>query len=389
MLTFPKSALADSLERFLRQVHNGPGQALRMPIKLDWGGPLGGAVQAIQVVATWAQMAEANRTLSLPTEFAEVSITRERLASTLPGMAALYFARAIDCEGHDFSRFEALENVGRRVAAMQSGEYHETLRGTGVALCCFGGARSEFLRALYSKPTYGEVRSLADFRVLMPRLLAGAGASAERALNPGQLDYLSALIHQLFMNADEHGSHGPRGEPLGDSMRGMVLRLTPISQVASFIRASAKDTPLRSYISKLVFTAEDSEPSTAAKPLWLVELSVFDTGPGMALRWLSGKGEALSPGDISPDQELEAVRTCFKKHATTKDSTFVGLGLPVALRAMRSLRAFMTLRTGRYSLYQDFSRGDVSEFRPRHRFSDRPILSRAAGTAYSITFLAK
>lgn len=403
MLTFPTNALADSLERFLADVHNGPGQALRSPIKLDWGGAVGGAVQGVQVIATWAQMPEANRTLRLAGAFGQAGTTRERFASTLPGMAALYFSKAIESDGETFSRFKALEGVGQRVQAMQTGEFHETLRGPGVALCCFGGARNEFLRALYERPEPQQVRSLPDFTVLMQRLMQAAGDSASRALNEGQVAYLSALVHQLFLNADEHGSYDESGMRFEEMMRGIVLRVTPISKAQSLVSAAANDTPLRGYISRLVATtaarkegsAGDAEKTdkvhSPSRPLWLVELSVFDTGPGLALRWLSGKEGLSDPAAMSTEQELEAVQTCFRKHATTKDSAFRGEGLMVALRAMRKLQAFMTLRTGRFSLYQDFSRGGeaATEFRPLHRFAKRPVLSRIAGTAYNITFLAK
>lgn len=402
MLTFPTNALANSLEQFLGDVHNGLGQALRTPIKLDWGGPVGGAVQGIQIIATWAQLPGANRALRLAHAFAQNEITRERFASTLPGMAALYFSKTIDSGGESFTRFQALAGVAQRVQAMQSRDFHETLRGPGVALCCFGGAKNEFLRALYERPQPQQVRSLPDFTILIQRLLQAAGDGAARALNEGQIAYLSTLVHQLFLNADEHGSYDANGMRLEEMMRGIVLRLTPISAAKSFIAAAANDTPLRGYISKLIATggsdrddrsSEDgkAERTQTARPLWLVELSVFDTGPGLALRWLSAKGGLTEAAAMSAEQELEAVRTCFQKHATTRDSAFRGEGLMVALRAMRKLQAFMTLRTGRYSLYQDFSRGSetATEFKPLHRFAGRPVLSRIAGTAYNITFLAK
>lgn len=402
MLTFPTNALADSLERFLGDVQNGPGQALKSPIKLDWGGPVGGAAQGVQVIATWAQMQGANRTLRLAGAFGQAENTRDRFASTLPGMAALYFAKSIESDGEAFSRFKALESVAQRVQAMQSGDFHETLRGPGVALCCFGGARNEFLRALYERSEPSHVRSLPDFTVLMQRILQAAGDNANRALDEGQLAYLSALVHQLFLNADEHGSYDARGMRLEEMMRGIVLRVTPISKAKSFVTAAANDVPLRGYISKLVATSgsdkddtpgagDKAEKARLSRPLWLVELSVFDTGPGLALRWLSGKEGLTDPAGMSSEQELDAVQKCFRKHATTKDSAFRGEGLMVALRAMRKLQAFMTLRTGRFSLYQDFSRGKqvATEFLPQHRFAKRPVLSRIAGTAYNITFLAR
>lgn len=400
MLTFPTNALADSLEKFLEDIHNGPGQALRSPIKLDWGGPVGGAIQGVQVISTWAQMPGANRTLRLSGSFAQNEVTRERFASTLPGMAALYFSKSIESDGETFSRFKALESVGRRVHAMQSGDLLDTLRGPGVALCCFGGAKNEFLRALYEQPSPLHVRSLPDFTVLMHKLLQAAGDSSTRAVSDGQIAYLSALVHQLFLNAEEHGSYDVNMMRLDEMMRGIVLRVTPVGRATSFVAASASDSPLRTYISRLAFgnrlpkgqgRSPNSTEAENSKPLWLVELSVFDTGPGLAMRWLSEKEHITDAAQITPEKELEAVMTCFGKHSTTKDSSFRGEGLNVALRSMRQLQAFMTLRTGRYSLYQDFSRGGdpAMDFKPKHRLVRRHVLNRIEGTAYNITFLAK
>ena len=95
MLQFPANALARPLEDFLLEVRQSPGQAVKMPIQLKWGGGLGGGVQAIQVLATWARLEGAGRALRLPGAFATQENTRERFASTLPGMAALYFADTI------------------------------------------------------------------------------------------------------------------------------------------------------------------------------------------------------------------------------------------------------------------------------------------------------
>jgi hypothetical protein len=120
----------------------------------------------------------------------------------------------------------------------------------------------------------------------------------------------------------------------------------------------------------------------------VLEISVFDTGPGLALRWLSQHGAALSYEDFSLEDEQAAVETCFQKHATTKASQHFGLGLPVALAGMRKLGAFMTLRTGRLSLYQDFARRDTEAFEPKARFA-RKRISRVAGTAYTICFRVK
>ena len=171
MLRFPVNSLAAPLEAFLREVRQSPGQSLRMPIKLDLGGGLGGAVQAVQVIATWAKLHDSGRPLTLSSSFASSEATRTRFASTVPGMAALYFAGSIDCEGTPLDRYSALEAVAPRVDAMQREEFQDTLRGVGTALCCFMGARNEYLKPLYEFPAPGRVREDGDFRLLLPRML--------------------------------------------------------------------------------------------------------------------------------------------------------------------------------------------------------------------------
>jgi len=390
LLNFPSNSLAEPLETFLSELHNGPGQSLKMPVSLRWGGAIGGAVHALQVVSTWAQLDDANRTLALPVEFAEQEITRERFGSTLPGMGALYFAKAIRCGDRSFSRHKALEVVAPRVAAMQEGAFQDTLRGQGVALCCFAGARNEYLSSLYARPMPGHVRELSAFRVLLPRLVASVGSGASKSLTEGQLDYLAAIIYQLLLNSDEHGSYGADGERLHESVRGIVLRLTSLKKVSEVVRFAGADSALRTYLTRLAMLRGAHQPNEPlpSGSMQLLEISVFDTGPGLALRWLSQAGEIRKYEDFTLEQETEAVDTCFRKHATTKASQHFGLGLPVALAAMRKLGAFMTLRTGRLSLYQDFARQDTDTFAPKDRFARRR-LSRISGTAYTICFGVK
>jgi hypothetical protein len=395
VLQFPANALPRSLEDFLHDVRQAPGQALRMPIQLRWGGGLGSAVHAVQVIASWAQQADSGQSLRLPVAFAEQVNTRERFASTLPGMAALYFADSIQCEGASFSRFKALEVVAPRVAAMQSEAFRDTLRGQGAALCCFAGAKSEYLTPLYARPSPGHVREVSDFRVLLPRILRQLGDRAASSLNEGQLDYLSGLVYQLFLNADEHGSFDSNGDRYEHAMRGIVIRMTHVPDVVSLVRFAGDDTPLRAYLTKLALLPRSKMAGAVhdAKlpdgPMQLLEISVFDTGPGLALRWLANKVGRRSYNEVSAEEELEAVRTCFEKHATTKASQYFGQGLTMALAAMKRLNAFMTLRTGRLSLYQDFSRSDTVEFAPKNHFPGVRSLPEIAGTGYTICFRVK
>ncbi|RSZ38622.1 hypothetical protein EJO66_09540 [Variovorax beijingensis] len=390
VLIFPSNYLAKPLEDFLKKVRQSPGQAMRMPIQLRWGGGLGATAQAIQVIATWACLEDSSRSLRLPESFALQKASRERFGSTVTGMAALYFANEIVCESQPFSRFEALEVMVPRIQAMQTGAYRDTLRGHGAALCCFIGAKNEFLAPLYARPRAGEVREVTDFRVLLTRVLSQLSIRDD-ALNEGQLDYLSGLLYQLFLNADEHGSFDAAGERYEKGLRGIALRVLTVTDVKSLVEVAGDDAAFKAYLIKQAFTTKAKHPDSAIEQtpfasFRLLEISVFDTGPGLGLRWLSEQSGCRDYSEISHEQELSAVQTCFQKHATTKASQFKGQGLSMALQALKRLNAFMTLRTGRLSLYQDFSRSDTTEFLPKNRFTSLRRPAEIAGTSYSICF---
>jgi len=351
-------------------------------------------VQSVQILATWARDESSMRDLRLPEAFASQENTRDRFASTLPGMAALYFSKSISCDGHSYGRYAALKAVAPRIAAMQDGFFRDTLRGQAVALCCFVGAKSEFLKPLYATARPGGVRELSEFRVLLPRMLDHLGLRSG-VLNDSNSAYLSTLTHQLFLNADEHGAFEPNGERYELGIRGLALRLVSIPSLQKVTEEAGDDTILKTYLLKQVYKGEKKQSAAAdvdaglklhESPMKILEVSVFDTGPGLALRWLSDHGNAKSYADMTLDEEFDAVNTCFQKHSTSSSQEFKGQGLSMALRSLKELGALMTLRTGRLSLYQDFSRRDTDKFLPKNRFSKSNRLVDIAGTSYSISF---
>lgn len=391
MLRFPSKTGPLVLEDLLYEIRSDTAAPLRLPIKLDMGGALGGASLAVQIVATWARTRAGATAISLNRAFVENEVTRARFASTLPGMAALYFAESVQCENAFMDRYQALTAVAPYVDAMQNEDYANTVRGVGAALCCFAGARNEFLKPLYAVPAPQGVNSESVFRILIPRMLEALNSGRSFSINEGQLDYLSAMVYQLFLNSDQHGAYDIQGGRYKAGMRGISARLTSLQDLPSIVANAGDDPHLRSYLSrsasKLAAPATNPTKSTH-QPAQILEISVFDTGPGLALRWLSEKKGAQKHSDFSLNEELEAVQTCFEKHTSTKAGNLYGQGLPVALRALKQLKAFMTLRTGRLSLYQDFSHSKTDDFIPQPRFQNRE-LAEIAGATYTIWFRVK
>jgi len=398
MIILPRQTTFAGLEHFLHEVRQSPSQDLKLPLQVSHGGAFGFSAVAIQALATWSRLHEGKRRIQMAPNFADDTSTQARASGSLHVMTGMYFAQEVVAGGRTFTRTEALDAVAPRVFAMQDYQYQNTLRGPNVALCCFEGARLEFLHSLYTTARRGTpesttVRSASEFTSILPRMIEACSEGAASLLTESQLLALAQLVHQLFKNADVHSAADSEGRIYGAGVRGIQVREVRIADEATLSSFVSDDRALHAYLTKLVrrpWIRENGVHGVKSRlevrpSLSFIEINVFDTGPGLALRWLSRHKNISCYTDVDREVELQAVKACFQLHATTHSAAMKGDGLPIAIGAMRQLRAFMFLRTGRLALFQDFSSGEHSEFQPRHRFGQRH-LAEAAGATYSICF---
>ncbi|MBB3176946.1 hypothetical protein [Variovorax sp. Sphag1AA] len=398
MISLPSQTTFSGLEQFLRDVRQFPGQDLKLPVQVSRGGAFSFSAVAVQAIATWARLHDGVRRLRVAPQFAEDEVTRSRLAGALYAIGGLYFAQEVVAGSRVIPRSEALEAVAPRVFAMQDYQYRDTLRGPSVALCCFERAKLEFIQSLYAIPRRGTpdtttIRSASEFKSILSRMLEACSAGASRVLTDVQIEVLAQLVHQLFKNADVHTISDAEGRLYDAGIRGIQVREVVIADDAAFTDFVSGDRALHAYLTKLSRRGLVREPGAHGQESKLkkwqastfVEISVFDTGPGLALRWLADREGITRYSQVDLEQELQAVKECFQLHASTHSAAMKGDGLPIALRAMKELRAFMFLRTGRLALYQDFSSQEHTGFSPRNRYGVRR-LSEAVGATYSICF---
>lgn len=398
MINLPIQTTFAGLEKILRDIRQSPGQDLRLPTQIRYGGAFSFAAFAVQCVATWARLHEGRRRVRLTSRFADDENTQARIAGSLFSMCGLYFAHEAVAGDIPFSRTQALEAVAPRVFAMQDYEYQNTLRGPSAALCCFEGAKLEFLNPLYVVPHRGTsevttIRSASDFASILPRMLDACSADASSSLTTGQTLALAQLVHQLFKNADVHTATDVLGNMYDMGVRGIQVREVRIADEAARAAFVSDDHALLTYLAKVgnrkVVREQNRNSKTANLTKWrssrFIEITVFDTGPGLALRWLALRKGVTRYAEVDRAEELEAVKECFQLHATTHSVAMKGDGLPIAIGAMRELKAFMFLRTGRLALYQDFSSGSHAGFVPRQRYGTQQ-LAEAVGATYSICF---
>lgn len=386
MISFPSETSLKDIERAYELLSENA--ALRLETNLKFGGNVGVPGSLMQFLAAWSRTAE-HPTLR---PYGRGSTdTPDALAKEPHGMAAAYFSEIIEpSSGQPLSTREALASAVPRIEAMQDGNFRGTMHGRGAFLGCFARARNEFLVPLYSRSEVGAVRSREDFVHLTSRLIASCAPIAGAKMPDSSRIALGTLLYELFRNTDEHATVDENGQPYAKGLRAIM---------AKFITFEAKDTPahfgeddsslaiflLHNLANRRKYTISEGRKK-ASRQTSLLELTVVDTGPGLARRWLSRHGQGGEDISTLPiDAEVSLVRQCFELHATTKTTAGSGGGLSHVLRMLQQMNAYLRLRTGRICLTQDFSnpKENVS-FEPKHWLKERPELPMAPGACYSI-----
>lgn len=333
----------------------------------------GGEPAIVQAILTWAATQETARISSYATGPEDGQL--DTMTGHLPGLcAALVCDRAEDLNGRDIT--EPLQELAvKRLRGLQGQSPQQWSRGAQLEVVCadhLGWSTPETLYArddatlrLLSRKEFDRIAEL-----VMARTLADHPAASDQQLKVGLAD----ALYELFRNTDEYGRVDDRGNQVGKSVRGIHARRQSISRtgLARMVEASR---PLADYCDRLY-------PRENRRDIQLLEISVFDAGPGYAAHWL---GRPLA--DIDRDEELAAIRTCFGKHASRKTNSAAGMGLCTVVDILRRRGGFLRLRTGRHSLFadlvgeRDLAYGEPPDLRPwqEHR------LAPASGTLF--TFL--
>lgn len=382
MIRVPSDITSKDVEAILQDIVANPGQALFLPIKIARSAPFGVSTLLLLAIAKWLRINRGDARLVVPKEVATSNDSRDRLAGTLHGMAGFWLADKVLADDVSF-RHQSLESVARYVSAMSEQKFVDTIRGPHVLLCCFQPANNEFLRALYAHGRRGSRDANGKEDVTIRNegeildLLKDAFSVVSLSMSEGQLAAVSSVVFQLFKNADVHTLTDENGDRYKKSMRGLMLRRVVVKHASEIEDYSGDDRKLTAFLIR---------NSTGSATGAFVEISVFDTGPGLAARWMSrAEGGPVAIEDVPFEEELEATKKCFELHMTTQSAGRHGDGLAIALRSLVQLGAFMSLRTGRVSLYQDFSNSETQgKFNPGHRFPKQSQLIATGGTSYTL-----
>lgn len=350
-----------SLEESISQASSGNARVLRLPIKPRVNDP-GVEVSLIQAIATWARhQSEGLLELYLSEDASKRNLQFEKFVRKQPcglisaGMAAAIVSvadgQSVDAKSLIEEHFESFRNPPTRETQLdlfetERAEWSESTipaMGPKLFLPCLDHYANGRIPHLYVD--YATLRTRIEFNSLVQTLLLRLSNSTLSSANrfppfsPELMTGVSRIVYELFDNTHKWAVDDADGRPLSSSARGIFLKLHSSSDdVDNF--PSEVGTPLQTYLDH--WRAKGGATR-------LIEISIFDSGPGLAARKLR---RPLTPDDDSL-REFGAICDCFRKHSTTSNQAGRGLGLHYMMKTLADLSGFVRLRSGRLCLYRN------------------------------------
>ena len=353
---------------------------LKLPRKLAYGGTIGIGTAVNQLIGSWSRSPLSASLISYP------SISGNNFVKMLEyphGLIAAYMSREIiGAQGAKIDRTELLKHATERIESMSSGDLNNTLKGPGVFLCCFAGARNEFLRSLYQQSNTSGIRSSSDFIHLTRKIINSCDETLSEKIQPLWLKDIAVLVRELFENTNDHAVQDENNRDFTwtyPNVRGLLARKTILS--SSGRKDIFKDHRSAIAYSHLLLNSTE-------KHLPMIELTVFDFGPGIARRYLSVYDPQKKLEEIPVEKEREIVENAFKLNVSTKNGSGVGIGLDSVVKSLGKLNAYIRLRTGRLCLWQECN-PKTKELKLENFYPKQPQLACATGTTYNILIPSK
>ncbi|WP_143135491.1 hypothetical protein [Burkholderia ubonensis] len=354
-------ATVESIEAAIRKLAGPDANELRVPTPGHFMSFFADA-GLLQLVITWARKnPDAKATFDgIDSKAAEFTSSLETFLGRPYALAAWVMAQLLmDTNGQRMGRSEG-RVYAHYLDAMDEFDFPRThpSRG-GVNLLCVQGSPREFIRPLYEgRDGDRKLRQFGEIRVVVQAALAHIAQDwpARKLLDISEA--ATQLTRELVENSDWWARTDERGVFYSKGIRAITFRHVNVDDdhVEQF---SGSNTHVRNYLHQSL--AEDavrhpalgSDKRKDIRELSFIELSIVDSGPGLARRWLSSgainKRQVSDVRELTIEEEEDAVVACFRKWATSSGDTNRGVGLFAVARLLRRRNGFMRLRTGRLS----------------------------------------
>lgn len=373
-MRIPRSLFLSDIEAVFAELEGAGSYRPSIPVEHKYIAT-GGECSLVQAYVTWAQQ---ETTPSI--EFAvRGSPPASELVSRLPTIAAVLLSDNYRVPKGEPTSEAIKEAAELRLERLQDYEPQRGSRGPQVEIICADHRGRAYPVTFYDRPADGEprIKAATALRNLARLILAETMPNeTERGLTDDLVQPISEAVHELIRNTDEHARTDLAGNRLGRSLRLLQARRHLIG--SEVLNRVAADTPaIHAYCQRL-------RPPGRGKQLQLIEISVLDSGPGLASRYAN---RAFERRDY--DEELDCVRECFEKSTSSKPRSGAGLGLPNVIALLRRSNGFLRLRTGRQSLFADLGleQGQDYGVAPNlQQLGTNRLTARASGTLFTLLF---
>ena len=148
------------------------------------------------------------------------------------------------------------------------------------------------------------------------------------------------LLAELIENTDEHALSDYVTGLAQKSVRSVVLNCHQVQNGQNISKVCGEGTPVFDYITNI---------KHADQPLDILEISIFDSGPGLY------RSFEKNPEMATLQEEYTSLSNCFREGVTSKpNGVGFGRGLNKARLILDKKNAFVSIRTGRLSVYRNF-----------------------------------
>lgn len=377
----------EQFETLLKGVRSD--RELSIPTHLNHDGSWGLEVCLTQLLLTWARSHEFPR---LRTQVSDLKPNHRNgqlieLGQRFHSIAALYLAtRVVTHQGTKIPEKEfweccrpTLEAVGRcdiYSSKQVSDTYPRRFGDVAAQFMSLHGTPYEFPRSLYDKPLRKDSLARSQFLSLLMTTLEGSSQLKNFfASHEALAKSLAIILFELFQNTNDHAYEDLNGRSFERNVRGFLVK-GHSGELSDGTLSSMMGENM--YFNKYLSSCEARFRNKGRTRYDFLEISVVDGGLGLAQQFLK-----RPLPQISDKEEGRVTVDCFKQGVSSKGLESRGEGLYEVWNALRELRGFIRLRTGRVCLFQTFEKGleTRSAFK---NWSSSKILQAASGTAVTI-----
>tara|TARA_Y100001973_G_C5206842_1_gene342058 strand:+ start:2113 stop:3267 length:1155 start_codon:yes stop_codon:yes gene_type:complete len=267
----------------------------------------------------------------------------EHLCSYSPGIVGARMFQNIDIGGKLISRRDVLKSAASRIAAMDTQNYNALIRGKSIDFCCIGGAKKRFLSPLFYGNSISCVREPSDMVRMLTKVEASINKNSNKQLPNNFMSAFGVFLSELFKNTQEHALRDPNDIQLIEHVEGLLATFSSYPTELYSDDFSSNPT-LKNYLEN-----NTTENSSGQKLFPCIQLSIFDSGPGLVGRAFGYKDETYGRA-----QERIDLLKCLQKNFSSKPEKAAGEGYPLILEHLADVGGLIRIRSGRHCIFKCF-----------------------------------